>query len=242
MWAWWQLSQCKRAGRPSWMACAGDLECPVLAYIVFMAPLLAEELLVLARSPGGAPLISEWAETRGVAGSLLADLAAAGRIGCIASRLVVVTDRAATGRPVLDSVLQQIATGRDRSPRCWVGKLASQQAIRRAEDLVAWRGAPDGDVVPQREELLARLSEVLTTESEPDARTAALAALVAACGLSGKLFSGVDRRARDRRLAAVSAGQWAAAGVRASRRAAMARKVAVAPIWMYLELPENVWR
>jgi hypothetical protein len=218
------------------MAGAGDLECSVLAYIVCMALLLAEELLVLARSPGGAPLISESSATRGVAGSLLADLAAAGRIGCIADRLVVVTDRAATGRPVLDSVLQQIATGPDRSPSRWVGKLASQQAIRRAADLVAWRGAPDGNVVPQREKLLARLSEVLTTESEPDTRTATLAALVAACGLSGKLFSGMDRRARNRRLAAVSTGQWAAAGVRASRRADMARKVTLAPILIYLEL------
>ena len=210
-----------------------------LAYIAFMAPLLAEEFVVLARSPGGGSLLRESTVDRGVAGALLADLAAAGRIGCIEGRLVVVTDRAATGRSALDMVLEQIATGRDRPPRGWVGKLASQQegAVRQVKHLPGGRSVREPDVVPQREELLARLSEVFTTDAEPDARTAALAALMAACGLSGKLFPGVARQVRKRRLAQISAGEWAAAGVRASRRAAMARNIAMAPIWIFLALP-----
>jgi Golgi phosphoprotein 3 (GPP34) len=216
-----------------------DLGWQALAYIAFMTPLLAEELVVLARSPGGGSLLRESTQDRGVAGALLADLAAARRIGCIEGQLVVVTDRAATGRPALDTALQQIATGRDRFPRGWIGKLASQQegAVRQVKDLQGWRGARDPDIVPRREELLTRLSEVFTTDAGPGARTAALAAPMAACGLSGKLFPGVDRRVRKRHLAQISAGQWAAAGVHASRRAALARNVAMAPIWIFLMLP-----
>src|SRR5262245_16740611 len=156
-----------------------------------MEPLLAEELVVLAHGPGGRPLVREPTQDRGVAGALLADLAAAGRIGCIDGRLVVVADRAATGRPILDTALQQLATGRDRSPRGWVGKLALQQdrAVRQVKNL-DWAGVRNSEVVPRREELVARLNEVLTAKTEPDARTAVLAALVAASGLSRKLFPG----------------------------------------------------
>jgi hypothetical protein len=51
------------------------------------------------------------------------------------------------------------------------------------------------------------------------------------------VFPGVARQVHKRHLAQISVGQWAAAGVRASRRAAMARNIAMAPIWIFLVLP-----
>jgi hypothetical protein len=185
-----------------------------VAYIDGVAPLLAEELVVLGRSSTGKSLILPGKLDRGVAGALLAELAAAGRIG-YAGGVVRVTDGTATGRPVLDMVLQQVAR-RHRTPRAWVSRLASQELVRQVR-------VPSRIWGPRREELVARLSGGLTTQARPGPRTAALAALVAACGLSGKLFPGVDRQVRKRRLAEISAGQWPASAVRASVRAAVAR-------------------
>jgi hypothetical protein len=192
-----------------------------VAYIARVAPLLAEELVVLGRSSTGKSLILPGKLDRGVAGALLADLGAASRIG-YAGGVVRVTDTTATGRPVLDMVLQQIAC-RDRTPRAWVSKLASQEPVRQVKHVPSRIWGPPENAPRPRDELVARLSDVLTTQARPDPRTAALAALVAACGLSGKLFPGVDRRVRKRRLAEISAGQWPASAVRASVRAALAK-------------------
>lgn len=81
---------------------------------------------------------------------------------------------------------------------------------------------------------MAQLGEVIRQRAEPDPRTATLAALVAACGVSGKLFPDVDRRVRRRRLAEISAGQWAASGVGNSIGADNAAKAALAPIAIIL--------
>jgi len=204
-----------------------------VAYIAGVAPLLAEELVVLGRGSAGKSLILPVKLDRGVAGALLADLAAASRIG-YAGGVVRVTDRTAAGRPVLDMVLQQIAR-RDRAPAAWVSKLASQEPVRQVKWLPSRIWGPPENAPRPREELVARLSDMLSTQARPDPRTAALAALVAACGLSGKLFPGVDGQVRERRLAEISADQWPAEAVRASVRAAVA-KLPFKILWAFKDI------
>jgi hypothetical protein len=82
---------------------------------------------------------------------------------------------------------------------------------------------------------VAQLGEVFASGTEPGPRTAALAALVAACGVSGKLFPNLGRDARKRRLAEISAGQWAASGVRNSIRPSNAASAAWLPIAIILD-------
>jgi hypothetical protein len=201
--------------------------------------------MLLARGDNGKQLMDGGVRDRGVAGALLADLAAGSRLNCLDERLVVVTDKTPTGQPPLDKVLQWISvSGRDRSPRGWVGKLASSERTDELKSLLTLRHmAPEYGYVPDastsRARIVAQLGEVFASGTEPDPRTAALAALVAACRMSGKLFPNVDRRVRKRRLAEISAGQWAASGVRKSVRAENARiglwACVHAPIAMILE-------
>ncbi|HYZ55745.1 MAG TPA: GPP34 family phosphoprotein [Streptosporangiaceae bacterium] len=197
-----------------------------------MERLLAEDLMLLTRGDNGKQLMDGGVRDRGVAGALLADLAAGSRLNCLDERLVVVTDKTPTGQPPLDKVLQQISvSGRDRSPRGWVSYLASPKRAGELRRLLALRrSTPDYGYVPAlRASIVAQLGEVFASGTEPGPRTAALAALVAACGVSGKLFPNVDRRVRKRRLAEISAGQWAASGVRNSIRA---RSLGESAVWL----------
>jgi len=200
---------------------------------------LAEDLALLARDDNGSQLMRGPVRDRGVAGAMLADLAAAHRLGYAAPNpwapkgLVVVTDRTPTGHEPLDKVLEWISAsgpelGRERSPREWVRTLASRRRFGEVELLLGLdKGLPDHSHNPAlRAQILTRLGEVFTSGTQPDPRTAALAALVAACGASAKLFPDVDRRVRKRRLAEVSTGQWAADGVRHSSSAVAAATAA----------------
>jgi Golgi phosphoprotein 3 (GPP34) len=192
-----------------------------------MGPLLAEELLLLAHSASGRPLIGEGVLERGVAGGLLTDLAIMGRIGCGGS-LVAAMDPAAVGHEPLDTVLQQIvATSPGQRPRWWVDKLAAQgwrrQLVSQMFKHGTWR------IPVPRTELLARLTDALRSDGEPEAHTAALAALADACLLSREVpgldhFPGLDQRRFKRNLAAMSAGQWAVAGVRKAVHAAETKR------------------
>lgn len=192
--------------------------------------------MLLAHGDNGEQLMAGGIRSHGLVGALLADLAAAGRLSCLDERLVVVTDKTPTGQPPLDKVLQWISvSGRDRSPQGWVGKLTSSERTDELRSLLALRHiAPDYGYVPDastsRARIVAQLGEVFAGGTEPDPRTAALAALVDACGMSGKLFPNVDRRVRKRRLAEISAGQWAASGVRKRVRAEKVWTRALAPI------------
>ena len=187
---------------------------------------MAEDLALLARDDNGRQLMRSSVRDCGVAGAMLADLAAAHRLGYVARGLVVVTDRTPTGHEPLDKVLEWISasgakSGRERSPREWVRTLASRKRSGELELLLGFdERLPDhSHNAALRAQILTRLGEVFASGTQPGPRTAALAALVAACGVSRKLFPGVDRRVRKRCLAEVSAGQWAADGVRDSSSA-----------------------
>ncbi len=107
--------------------------------------------------------------------------------------------------------------------------------VRQVKRLPSRIWGPPENAPRPREELVARLSDVLSIQARPDPGTAALAALVAACGLSGKLFPGVGGQVRERRLAEISVGQWPAAAVRVSVRAAVA-KLPFQILWAFKDI------
>ena len=76
--------------------------------------------------------------------------------------------------------------------------LASPKRAGELRRLLALRrSTPDHGYVPEsRASIVAQLGEVFASGTEPGPRTAALAALVAACGVSRKLFPNVGRRVR----------------------------------------------
>jgi hypothetical protein len=198
---------------------------------------LGDELVLLTQRADGRPLI--WAGVRsfGTAGALLADLALAGRVTCTSGK-VIVTSPARTGKGELDAVLTQIAAARRaRRPAWWVYRLASAERTQQLQKRLAkrgilrvgrlpsgWRTAryPEQDPQPAAE-LRARLASALTSQAEPDPRTAALAALVHACGASRKVLPDLDRRTLSRRMNEISRDQWAAAGVRGAIRTVWCR-------------------
>lgn len=184
--------------------------------------------MLLACDTGGPPLVGGWVLDRGVAGALLADLGTQGRLKCVAGIRVVITDHASTGHPFLDEVLEEIAGSPvSRLPTDWVEELAS---LDWADRLGAARfpaaSLPQATPRP-RADIAGRLAQVFMPGFEPDPQTAALAALVFACGMSATLFPSVNRRARKRRLAELCAGQGWATAVREVIRAATAKETAI---------------
>lgn len=71
--------------------------------------LLTHELVLLSRKTDGGPLIHDLVLDRVLAGALLADLRAAGKIAVSAEGAVTVLDTTPTGTEVLDSALGPIA-------------------------------------------------------------------------------------------------------------------------------------
>jgi hypothetical protein len=211
---------------------------------------LADELLLLAYNDEGDAQISASSLNLGLSGSVLLELALAGRFDVDDDGKIVVTDAAPTGDPVLDESLATVANDKKtRTPRDWVGKLPGDKlhkrllddmiaagVLTREKDKVLWVfprtrfPSAQGVEPPQEADARRRLNAALDGSSwsvaeggdGPDPvppRTSALAALVQATGLSGKVFD--DRKGRDvkKRIkemneASIAAGQWASDGVR----------------------------
>jgi hypothetical protein len=191
---------------------------------------LPEELLLIAyndttgRQEGGSAELG-----CGLAGAVLVELAMASRVD-IADGHVRVVDARPTGDPVLDDVLARIAAEKKaRKPDWWVGKLPSGIQQRLLDRLVE-----RGVLSRQRHKVLglfparryptldagqevaarARLQSVVGHGTQPDARTAALAALLDACGLARRTFPDVDRKQLKARMKELSEGQWTSDAVR----------------------------
>lgn len=191
---------------------------------------LAEELVLIAyygetgkASTGAGELDC------GLAGAVLVELTLAGRIDVV-DRKVRITNAAPTGDQIIDGVLDRIARERKaRKPEWWVAKL--RRGIRKAvlvqliqrgvlrEDrhrvmgLFPARRYPSVDPATETA-ARARLGMAVLKGLEPDTRTAALASLLHACGLSRKVFPELDRRQLKVRMKQIDEGQWAAAAVR----------------------------
>jgi hypothetical protein len=198
---------------------------------------LADELLLLAYNDEGDAQIGASSLNLGLAGSVLLDLALAGKFDVDGGGKIIVTDATPTGDPVLDEALATVANDKKtRTPREWVGKLRGDKvherllddlvaagALTREQDKVLWvfprTRFPSAHGVESSQEADARrrLNAALDGPDPVPARTSALAALVQAAGLSGKVFG--DRKGRDvkRRITEMTEaarGQWASDGVR----------------------------
>jgi Golgi phosphoprotein 3 GPP34 len=191
---------------------------------------LPEELLLIAyndttgRQQGGTTELG-----CGLAGAVLVELALAGRIGVVDGHVRAV-DASPTGDPVVDEALVRIATAKKaRKPAWWVGKL-NRGIQKRLLDRLVERGV----LRRQRHKMLglfpvrryptldagqesaarSRLQSVVAHGTQPDARTAALAALLDACGLARRTFPEMDRKQLKARMKELGEGQWTSDAVR----------------------------
>jgi hypothetical protein len=191
---------------------------------------LAEQLLFLAYDATGRAKAGGSAELDcGLAGAVLAELGLAGRIDVVDGR-VRVLDPTPIGEPESDAALVRIAgEQKARRPDWWVSKLQSGMRNRLLARLVAsgvlrmelrevLRLFPvrryfvtDSGV---RSAALAQLERVVVHGGVPDARTAALASLLNASGLSRRTFSELPRKQLKDRMSQLGEGQWASAAVR----------------------------
>jgi hypothetical protein len=190
---------------------------------------LAQELLLISYDEAGRPRGGSIALDCGIAGAALSELSLEGRID-LGGGLVRVTDPAPIGDPESDAALARIAgeaTG--RKPDWWVGKLRHGQRNRLLARLVE-RGVLRMEVqdvlwlfsvrryfvVDPRTSSATRLrlEHVVVRGGDPDARTAALVALISACRLTGRAFPGLDRKQRRIRIRQLRGGQWVGPAVR----------------------------
>ena len=193
---------------------------------------LAEEFALLAYGDDGAPDTDSVRLDNGLGGSLLLELAIAGRLD-VEDKKVVVRDGTPTGDPLVDQALARIvADDKPRLPGFWVRKFAKdtrkltldrlveQEVLTREQDKVLLvfprtrYPAPDGiEPVPETE-ARQRLTAAVAGTGPVEPRTAALCALVAATNLDRKVFRTLDQRRAKARLREISAGDWAATAVR----------------------------
>jgi hypothetical protein len=198
---------------------------------------LADELLLLAYSDDGTAEVSGYALDLGLGGAVLLELALAERFDVLDGRIVVV-DPGPTGDPVLDDALVRVGGDKKRrKPRDWVQRLSKNLRERLLDDLVAAGvltrekdrvlglfprtryPAAHGVVAPAESGARQRLLAALDGPDPVPTRTAALAALVQAVGLAGKVFPGrparqVKDRIAEMSEAALAGDRWASDGIR----------------------------
>ncbi|WP_203706999.1 GOLPH3/VPS74 family protein, partial [Asanoa iriomotensis] len=191
-----------------------------------------EDLLLLGYQDDGTPTQDAGTLDYGLAGAVLVELAAAGRISLSGGR-VSVTDPKATGDPVLDHGLRRITGyGREATPGelldgirgglrdLVLDGLVARGVLRREPHrvlLVPLPRYPSANGGQPDAETATRAKLDLLVKGEPtDTRTHTLATLALATGLTASAFPGVARATVERRLAEVSepAEPWPVAAVR----------------------------
>lgn len=182
---------------------------------------LAEELLLLAYDDeSGKATGSRIGLDLGMTAAVLVELTLAGRIGCSGGKILV-KDPSPTGLAIDDEVLARMAADTPHTTSSWVQRLRHGLRGRVLADLVA-RGIvrdvdetalgfihlhryPVADTTVEHE-VRKRLTAALTGEREPDERTAALAALLAATRMEPRLgLTGPAAEDARRRLAEIAA-------------------------------------
>ena len=186
-----------------------------------MTATLAEELVLLAYADDGTPNPDSSALDYGLAGAVLVELAAAGRIGP-ADGKVRIADPAPTGHPALDHGLTRITGyGRPATPGELVDAirgglrdivldaLVARGILRRAHRRFRQTKFP-ATTGAQKTATRAHLTAFLDGE-QADAHT--LAALAVAAGLTASTFPDADADTVKRRLA-TRKEPWPATAVR----------------------------
>ncbi|RKS77564.1 Golgi phosphoprotein 3 GPP34 [Motilibacter peucedani] len=204
--------------------------------------LLAEDLLLLLLDDRrGSTVVDSTSVDYALAGSLLLELALAGRIdvagegSSVKKGRLYALDRDPVDDPLLDKVLSRIAV-EQRKPESWVPKLAKglrSDLLRRVEDAGAVRRQDDKVLgvfprhrFPQADgsgeaAVVEELRRALEGQ-EPTQRAAALLALLSAVDAVHKVVPGVDKKQARKRAKAISEDVWAASAVASAVRAVSA--------------------
>jgi len=164
---------------------------------------LRDDLYLLAHDDAGKPLAHRTTLSIGLASALLADLALAGRIDLIDGR-VVVSDPGPVGEQFADRAVQAVLSLRNRhTPQTWIGWLA-EDAYERVRGALLASGTLNRTTVrrlglipttrfrPTNQEAMvlahARARYAVLGLEQPDARTAALCALLAVLRLESSVY------------------------------------------------------
>lgn len=185
---------------------------------------LAEELSLLAHRDSDGKRITGGTELAvGVAGALVAELALTERITLDTGR-VTVRDRTGVDDPELDDALTRMRDARrPRKPDWWITRLNTAALSTRLKRRLVERGVlrvaehrmlgvvpryrhPALDPQPGQE-IRTRVRAAIDGE-RPDARTAALIAVLHACGLDRTIFDDLDRTTLRNRAARLAEGDW----------------------------------
>ncbi|WP_433436065.1 GOLPH3/VPS74 family protein [Nonomuraea sp. CA-141351] len=184
-----------------------------------MTVTIAEEVLLLAYSEDGMPLITWTQLDPALAGAILAELAIRGRVE-LSDEKVTLKDASPLGDAELDAALARIASeSTDGKPVWWIQQLRSAELRGR----LLSRLAESGVLSEQREkaiiftttrwpetdpsvkgEVRDRVHSVLAG-ADPDARTAALIAIAHAAKLDRRVFP----EASEQRINEIVTGAWA---------------------------------
>ncbi|MEQ4720273.1 GPP34 family phosphoprotein [Nonomuraea sp. B19D2] len=189
-----------------------------------MTVTIAEEVLLLAYSEDGMPLISWPQLVPALAGAILAELAIRERVE-VSDEKVTLKDASPLGDAELDAALARIAAeSTEQKPVWWIQQLRSAELRQRLLSRLAESGVlseqrakrmiifttmrwPEAD--PSVEgEVRDRVHSVLAG-ADPDARTAALIAIVHAAKLDREVFP----EGSEQRVAEIMEGAWAGAAV-----------------------------
>ncbi|MFH9725682.1 GPP34 family phosphoprotein [Streptomyces sp. NPDC017254] len=211
-----------------------------------MAVTLAEEIMLLSLDDESGAAKERQSAAWAVSGGMLLDLVLAGRVSVDDGRIRV-TDATPTEIPLLDERLRQLDTWcakKGRAPKVtdWLTK-DHTKAVKATVESLCERGLvreeqhrvlglfpvtryPEADGSAERE-LRTRLHTVLRDGPTHHARTTGLLALIHGAKLHRLAFPDVPRDELVPRLEELTAGQWAAEGVRRAIRDMQAAMLAV---------------
>ncbi|MEV4937051.1 GOLPH3/VPS74 family protein [Streptomyces zaomyceticus] len=211
-----------------------------------MAVTLAEEIMLLSLDDESGAAKERQSAAWAVAGGMLLDLVLTGRVSVDDGRIRV-TDATPTEIPLLDERLRRLdawCAKKGRAPKVtdWlakdhtkavkatIGSLRERGLVReeqhRVLGLFPVTRYPEADGSVERE-LRARLQAVLRDGPTHHARTTGLLALIHGAKLHRLAFPDVPRKEVVPRLEELTAGQWAAEGVRRAIRDMQAAMIAV---------------
>ncbi|MBN6037398.1 GPP34 family phosphoprotein [Amycolatopsis sp. 195334CR] len=178
-----------------------------------------------------------------LAGALLIELGIENRIGVDGKGRLELLDRTPPAHPVLADALVKLEKFDGRKPKDAISPLSGQKLTERLLEGLADRGVlrrEEGKVLKlfpvtrwpaedsaHEESLRSKLNAVLVDGEEPDERTAALVAVLAAIKAASKVLDlpeRADRKVVDQRAKEIAEGDW---GSTATRKAIDELMVAV---------------
>lgn len=207
--------------------------------------LICTELLLVATSHEGKRLAGQMELDLALAGAVLCELAAGGRVAVQEGRLVV-NDAGSSGDALLDHALEVFAKYDGKKPEKVLPHLAKGMTDRTYERLATdgmVRVEPGGFLrstkypvvdTATRKTLVAAAAQVLAGTTRPDLHTGALISLLAAADGVTKVYDsrqfGVSGRELTKRAKAVGEQDWAsgaaAAAIKSAQDATMAAVIA----------------